>query len=86
MSSIAQAIKAINPDAQFSYVDEDYSTIEWLNGTEPISLKDIEAKKPEVEAKNVAEAKAKADAKQSALDKLVALGLTEEEALALGVK
>ena len=29
---------------------------------------------------------AQADAKQSALNKLMALGLTEEEALALGVK
>jgi hypothetical protein len=32
------------------------------------------------------EAQAKVDAKQSALVKLMALGLTEEEALALGVK
>lgn len=39
-----------------------------------------------VEAEVQATIQAQADAKQSALNKLMALGLTEEEALALGVK
>jgi hypothetical protein len=46
----------------------------------------ITPKMLEVKAQWEAEDKAKIDAKQSALDKLMALGLTEEEALALGVK
>lgn len=45
-----------------------------------------EAKALELQAEAEAAAQAKLDARQSALAKLMALGLTEEEALALGVK
>ena len=40
----------------------------------------------EMQAEAEAAKQAQADARQSALNKLMALGLTEEEALALGVK
>lgn len=46
----------------------------------------VEAKVAELEAEAQAAVEAQAAAKQSALNKLMALGLTEEEALALGVK
>jgi hypothetical protein len=46
----------------------------------------VEAKVAELEAEAEAVVEAQAAAKQSALNKLMALGLTEEEALALGVK
>ena len=49
-------------------------------------LQAVEAKVAELQAAEKAAAQAQADAKQSALNKLMALGLTEEEALALGVK
>jgi hypothetical protein len=49
---MAQAIKAINPNAEFRYEDDNYDTIQWLNGTTPISKADIEAKIPEVELDN----------------------------------
>lgn len=45
-----------------------------------------EAKALELQAEAEAAKQAQADARQSALNKLMALGLTEEEALALGVK
>lgn len=45
-----------------------------------------EAKAAELEAEAQAAVEAQAAAKQTALNKLMALGLTEEEALALGVK
>ena len=45
-----------------------------------------EAKLLEMQAEAEAAVEAQAAAKQSALNKLMALGLTEEEALALGVK
>lgn len=45
-----------------------------------------EAKLAELQAQAEAVVEAQAAAKQSALNKLMALGLTEEEALALGVK
>lgn len=49
-------------------------------------IKKVEAKAAELEAAEQAKTQAVADARQSALAKLMALGLTEEEALALGVK
>jgi hypothetical protein len=38
MTDIAQAIKAINSNAQFSVNAEDYEQITWLNGTTPLKL------------------------------------------------
>ena len=49
MSDIAKAIKAINPSAQFKYSRDDFSTLEWLNGTTPILQADIEAKQAELQ-------------------------------------
>ena len=47
---IAKAIKAINPSAEFKYSNDDFSTLEWLNGTTPISQADIETKQTELQA------------------------------------
>jgi hypothetical protein len=47
---IGQAIKKINPNAEFTYLGEDLNSIQWLNGTTPISKADIEAKMVEVQA------------------------------------
>lgn len=43
-------------------------------------------KAAELQAEEAAKKQAQIDAKQTALNKLMALGLTEEEALALGIK
>jgi len=51
---IAHAIKAINPSAEFQYSRDDFSTIQWLNGTTPISQSDVEAKQVELRAEFVA--------------------------------
>ena len=47
--TIAKAIKKINPNAQFTYLDNDINQITWLEGTTPISKADIEAQFPAVE-------------------------------------
>ena len=44
-----KAIKAINPSAQFSITNEDFSTIQWIDGTVPISQSDVEAKQTELQ-------------------------------------
>ena len=44
------AIKAINPNAEFSIMDNDLDNINWVNGTTPISKSDIENKIVEVQA------------------------------------
>ena len=45
---IDKAIKKINPNAEFTYQDEDINSIEWHNGTTPIPVADIEAKMNEM--------------------------------------
>ncbi len=79
---IDRAIKAINTNAQFTYIEEDINSIQWLNGTTPISVSDIQTKIAELptdeELKQDAITK-KASGKQKLLD----LGLTEEEVTAL---
>jgi len=46
---IIKAIQKINPTAQVSVSGDDINTIQWHNGTTPISKEDIEAQFPIVE-------------------------------------
>ena len=46
---IVEAIKKINPNAEFSYTNNDLNSIQWHNGTTPIPVADIEAQFPIVE-------------------------------------
>ena len=52
MSDIAKAINIINPNAEFTFSNDDLSTIKWLNGTKPISITDIENKVNEIAYQN----------------------------------
>ena len=45
---IYRAIFKINPNAEFTYKDNDIDSIQWLNGTTPIPKADIEAKMNEM--------------------------------------
>jgi len=77
---IAKAIKKINPNAQFTYLDDDINQITWLNGTTPISKADIEAKMVELPTAEE-ERTARENLKASAKTKLIAgEALTSEEA------
>ena len=80
---IAKAIKKINPNAEFKYLDEDINTIEWLNGTTPISKEDIQAQIPTVEAEIEQEKQDAITKKASGKQKLLDLGLSEEEVKAM---
>ena len=48
MITIADAILAINPNAEITVNAEDLNQITWLNGTTPIPKADIEAKMNEM--------------------------------------
>ena len=51
MVNIEDAIKAINPDAEFRCKPANSTSgITWLNGTSPITIADIEAKQAELQA------------------------------------
>jgi len=77
------AIRAINPNAIYNIINETvdgYESIEWLDGTAPISDADIDTKLAELQA--IEDAKpSKQDLKTSAKAKLIAgEALTEDEA------
>ena len=77
---IAEAIISINPDAKFTFDNDDINNIQWLENTTPISVADIEAKIAELPT-GEQDRQAKADLKASAKAKLMAgEPMTEEEA------
>ena len=76
---IIKAILKINPIAEVNVRGEDINSIEWLNGTAPISVADIQEQLPIVEQEMKDEAQAKIDKKASAVTKLKALGLDDDE-------
>ena len=78
---IIAAIRKINADAEVTLTitpDKSWS-IEWLNGTAEISKSDIEAQFSNVETDETEKENKKASGKQKLLD----LGLSEEEVKAL---
>ena len=82
VQAIVKAIYKINPSAEVSLSGDDISaldTIIWENGTTPINKQDILDLVPECLAEIEAETQAKIDNKQSALNKLKALGLNDAE-------
>jgi hypothetical protein len=80
---IEKAILKINPTAQFSINADDINQITWLNGTQPIPVADIQAMIPIVEQEIANEEANRIAKKASAKQKLIDLGLTEEEVKAL---
>jgi len=77
---LIKAIHSINPNAKFRLVGDDLNDIEWLDGTTPIAVADIEAKIAELPTWEELDAQAEA-LKASAKAKLIAgEALTEDEA------
>ena len=78
MSYLAKAIYKLKPTAEFSFTDEDYSTIKWdvLEGNEP-TKKQIDDAIKAVKAEEANQIEANATAKAALLDRL---GITEDEA------
>lgn len=78
---LAKAIRKLKPNSEFSFQEDDYSTVKWdvLDGDAP-TQKEIDAAIKEVKADEIVQAKTKADAKAALLDRL---GITAEEAVLL---
>jgi hypothetical protein len=86
MNYLTKAIFLLKPNAQFSFTDNDYSTINWivLEGEAPTQAEIDDA----IEQVKADEAQAiidQANAKAAAQAKLAALGLTVEDLTALGL-
>ena len=80
---IIKAIQKINPTAEVSVSGNDINSIVWENGTTPISVADIQAQIPIVEAEIEQEKQDAINKKASGKQKLLDLGLTEAEVKAL---
>ena len=76
---ICTAILAINPNAVVSVSSDDVNRIEWLENTPVIANDVILAKQVELQTAKDNKEIIKEQNKQSALNKLSALGLTEAE-------
>ena len=80
---IIKAIQKINATAEVSVSGDDINTIVWENGTTPIPVADIQAQIPTVEAELKQAEQDSETKKASGRQKLLDLGLTEEEVKAL---
>ena len=75
---LTEAIKSLCPNSEFSFTDNDYSTIQWvvLDGEAP-TKKQIDDEVKRIKAAEIADA-AKAETDKAAL--LTKLGITADEA------
>jgi hypothetical protein len=80
--SVLKAILAINPNANVRVDNNDVNQIEWFDTT-PIANSEIEAKVTELKAKAVQDKTDKENNIASGKQKLLDLGLTEDEIKAL---
>ena len=81
MEYLAQAIKNLQPTAEFTYQENDYSTVNWLIlDSDAPTQKQIDDEIKRIKAAEIADAQAKATAKSALLSKL---GITAEEAALL---
>ena len=81
MSYLVKAIKSLRPTSEFSFTDEDYSTIKWdiLEGSAP-SQSEIDAEIVKIKMAETTALEVNAIAKAAVLDRL---GLTADEAALL---
>jgi hypothetical protein len=78
--SLFRAIQSLRPDTEFTMYGDDIKDIVWhTEGVTTPTQEEIDAKITEIDA----EIEAKANARQSALSKLAALGLTADEIASL---
>lgn len=81
MNYLSLAIFKLRPNAEFSFSNDDYSTIKWsiLEGEAPTQA-EINKAIEQIKANELTEAETKATAKAALLEKL---GITSEEAALL---
>ena len=78
---LSDAIKSLRPGAEFSYTNDDYSTIKWdiLEGSAPTQA-EIDAEMVKIESDQITNAQTKAAARTALLERL---GITADEAALL---
>jgi len=79
MIDYAAVLVALYPGAQWSLAGNDYATLIWHEDTPKPSQQELDAAWPAVQQQQADAVAAKEAARQSAIDKLAALGLTVDE-------
>jgi len=78
--TIAEAVWELTDNASFKVNGDTYESVEWLDEHQSLPNKeDVLAKLAELQAQYEIDEQNKINTKQSALAKITALGLTEEE-------
>ena len=79
MIDYAAVLTANYPSAQWSITGNDYATLKWYDDTPKPTQAELDAAWPAVQQAQADAVTAKETARQSAIDKLAALGLTVDE-------
>jgi len=79
MTDYVAVLSANYPDAQWTLSGNDYATLIWHDDTPKPSQAELDAAWPAVQQARQDAVAAKQAARQSAIDKLAALGLTVDE-------
>ena len=79
MTDYVAVLSANYPDAQWTLSGNDYATLIWHDDTPKPSQAELDAAWPAVQQQQADAVAAKEAARQSAIDKLAALGLTVDE-------
>ena len=81
MSYLSKAIKSLRPTAEFSFTEDDYSTVKWdvLDGTAPTKA-EIDKEIAKIKSAEATESETKSAAKTALLERL---GITADEAALL---
>ena len=86
MISVVQAVMSLRPGAEWGMIDDDVENIVWYTeGVQPLTQAEVEAEVARLEQKAVDDEAARLAARESAVAKLKAIGLTDEEVESLGV-
>jgi hypothetical protein len=84
MIKIQQAINSLRPEVEWTMNGDDVEGIIWHTpDVEPLTIEEVQAEMQRLEQESIAAEQAKIAAKESAVAKLAALGLTEDEVQAL---
>jgi hypothetical protein len=84
MINTAQAVMSLRPDTEWSMNGDDVENIIWhTDGVEPLTTAEVEAEMQRLEQEVLDVEAAKVAARESAMSKLAALGLSDSEVEAI---
>ena len=84
MITTAQAVMSLRPDTEWSMNGDDVENIIWhTDGVEPLTVAEVEAEMQRLEQEVLDVEAAKVAARESAMSKLAALGLSDSEVEAI---